>query len=114
MQKSIEITKDNFEDEVIKSSIPVLLKCGAAWCARCRSLEMILGQIMPDFEEKIKFAKLDVDNEEALREKYEVLSVPTLILFKNGELVRQKTGTMSRQQIIDFLSDAASPMLAHS
>jgi thioredoxin 1 len=104
MEKSIAITKDNFDSEVLKSPLPVLMKCGAPWCARCRSLELILAQIKPDFEGKIKFAELDVDNEEALRDQYEILSVPTLIMFKNGEVLRKKTGAMSRQQAVDFLT----------
>jgi thioredoxin 1 len=105
MSETIEITTDNFEAEVINSPLPVLLKFGASWCTRCRALDMILNQVTPNYEGKIKFAKLDVDNEDALREKYQVASVPALILFKNGEVVRQKTGTMSRQQAVDFLAE---------
>jgi thioredoxin 1 len=103
MNTFITLTAGNFDTEVLASPVPVLVKFSAPWCGKCRALTTMISQIMADFEGKVKFAELDIEAEEALRDKYEISSVPVLMLYKNGEAADKKSGMLSKQQIIDFL-----------
>ncbi|MDR2600956.1 MAG: thioredoxin [Spirochaetaceae bacterium] len=102
----LKITAENFEAEVVKSQIPVLIEFSAPWCASCRSLNSLIDEIRPAYEGEIKFASVDVDDEEELREKHGVLSVPTIELYKNGDMLDKKTGELPRKQLTDFIEKA--------
>lgn len=81
----IIITKDNFDAEVINSDIPVLIDFWATWCGPCTMMAPVVSQIAEEYADKIKVGKLDVDSEPELAIQYGVMSIPTLIYFKNGE-----------------------------
>ncbi len=100
----ITITNENFESEVIKSDVPVLVDFWATWCGPCRMLAPVLEDIAKEYEGKIKVGKVNVDEQMALAVKFHIESIPTLMLFKNGELVKKSLGYMEKEEIIKYFS----------
>jgi len=88
----IILTSDNFETEVIGSEIPVLVDFWAPWCGPCKMLGPVISQIADEYEGKVKVGKVNVDEEEELAAKYGIQSIPTVLLFKGGEVVEQSLG----------------------
>lgn len=99
----IILTEENFEEEVIKSNIPVLVDFWATWCGPCKMLAPIIAQIADEKEGEIKVGKVDVDEEMELAAEYQVASIPTLLLFKNGEVVETSIGFKSKEQLLEML-----------
>jgi thioredoxin 1 len=104
MSNAITVTNGNFQSEVVESDIPVLVKFYTGWCTQCRSLDAMLGQILPEYEGRVKLAAVDVEAEEALRDKYQIISVPALHLYKKGKLAGKKIGMASRKDLLDLLA----------
>ena len=88
----IILTSDNFESEVIASEIPVLVDFWATWCGPCKMLGPVISQIANEYEGKVKVGKVNVDEEEELAAQYGIQSIPTVLLFKGGEVVEQSLG----------------------
>ncbi len=88
----IILTSDNFESEVIASEIPVLVDFWATWCGPCKMLGPVISQIADEYEGKVKVGKVNVDEEEELAAQYGIQSIPTVLLFKGGEVVEQSLG----------------------
>ena len=88
----IILTSDNFESEVIASEIPVLVDFWATWCGPCKMLGPVISQIADEYEGKVKVGKVNVDDEEELAMRFGIESIPTVLLFKNGEVVEQSLG----------------------
>lgn len=99
----VKITKENFENEVIKSDIPVLVDFWAAWCGPCRMLAPIIDDIAKEYEGSVKVGKVNVDEEQELAIQYGIASIPTVVLFKNGEIVNKSIGFGSKEQITSML-----------
>lgn len=99
MSNASAVTESSFEQEVIKSDQPVLVDFWATWCGPCRQIAPIVDEIAKDYDGKIKVMKVDVDNERALAMKYGIQSIPTLILFKGGEVKDQIIGLVNKQTI---------------
>ena len=95
----IIITNKNFEEEVLKSDIPVLVDFWATWCGLCRMLAPIIEEIANEYEGKIKVGKVDVDQQAEIAMKYGIMSIPTLIYFKDGQPVAQSLGYKPKAQI---------------
>lgn len=102
---TLKFTTDNFEEEVLKSDKPVLVDFWATWCAPCRMQGPIVEEIA-DERDDVKVGKLDVDENPEIAEKYGIMSIPTLLVIENGEVVHQMVGVQTKQQISDFLPQA--------
>lgn len=102
------VTNEDFEQSVIQADTPVLVDFYADWCGPCKTQAPILGQLAEDFDGKVKFAKVDIDVEgnKDLAVKYGVLSVPTLILFSNGEVKETMVGVTSKSKLKQKLEEA--------
>ena len=99
----IILTEQNFEQEVIKSDIPVLVDFWATWCGPCTMLAPIIEDIAKEYDGKVKVGKINVDEQQALAVKYGIMSIPTLMLFKNGELSQTSVGLKTKAQIEDMI-----------
>ncbi|MBR1861365.1 MAG: thioredoxin [Lachnospiraceae bacterium] len=96
------LNKDNFESEVLNSDIPVIVDFWAEWCGPCKKLGPIIAQIAEEKEGTVKVCKLNVDAEMALASKYNIQSIPTVMLFKGGEVVTTSVGLKSKDELISF------------
>jgi thioredoxin 1 len=100
---SITITEENFDTEVIQSSVPVLLDFWAGWCVPCRMVAPVLEQIAAEYKGRLVIGKVNVDEENDLASKHNIVSIPALILYKNGTIVQQRVGALPKHEIINFL-----------
>lgn len=98
----LNITKENFENEVLKSEQTVLLDFYATWCGPCRMVGPVIEQIAEE-NEHIRVGKVDVDAQTELATRFQVYSIPTLVVMKNGEVLTQSTGAKSKAQILAML-----------
>lgn len=100
MAKPLAITDDTFQSEVLDSVGPVLVDFWADWCGPCRMIAPSVEQIAADYEGKIKVGKVDVDDNPAIPGRYGIVGIPTLMLFKNGEVVERITGALPKDAIL--------------
>ena len=107
MKPTIEINQSNFETEVLKSSQPVLVDFWAEWCGPCKMLAPLLDEIAKEHADRIKVAKVNVDNNAALAERYDIQSIPTLLYFAKGEVRNQTVGVISKRRIVEHLEELA-------
>ncbi len=98
-----EITQQNFESEVLGSSIPVLVDFWASWCGPCRMLAPVVDELAEQYEGKVKFGKINVDEQPRLAMNYSVESIPTLLLFKDGRAVDKSIGVVPKSSIEQML-----------
>jgi thioredoxin 1 len=101
----VTITNDNFKSEVIDSSVPVLLDFWADWCNPCKMIAPFIMQIAEEYSGRIKVGKVNVDEENALAEKHGVSSIPTLIVYHEGNIVRQQPGALPKRDIEGLFKD---------
>ena len=99
----ITVTSKNFEEEVLKSDIPVLLDFWAVWCGPCRMLSPIVSEIAEEMEGKIKVGKVNVDEEEELAAAFRVSSIPMLVVMKDGKVTNAAVGYMPKENVLDLL-----------
>lgn len=99
----IKITKDNFQSEVLESRVPVLADFWAGWCGPCRMLAPVIDEIAAERTD-IKVGKIDVDEEPDLARTYRIMSIPTLVVFQNGNVVNKSVGVLSKEEILSMLS----------
>ena len=107
MNTTIEINELNFEAEVLKSTQPVLVDFWAEWCGPCKMLAPVLDEIATEQTGRVKVAKVNVDENAALAQRYGIQSIPTLLYFANGEVRNTTIGVVSRKRIVDTLDALA-------
>ena len=99
----VTLTDDNFENEVAASEKPVLVDYWAAWCGPCKMVAPIVEEIAIEYSDKLKVGKLDIDSNQESAAKQNVMSIPTLAIFKGGELIAQQVGALSKTQLTQFI-----------
>ena len=95
----LKITRENFENEVMKSNIPVLIDFWAPWCGPCRMMGPIIEQMADEYEGKVKVGKVNVDEEGELSQAFGVMSIPTIVLVKDGKIVKQAVGARPKAEV---------------
>jgi thioredoxin 1 len=108
MKTTIQITEQNFESEVLKSAQPVIVDFYADWCGPCKMIAPALEEIAGELTGRVKVAKVNVDEQSALAQRYNVQSLPTLLYFQNGEVVNQVIGATSKKNILARLNSVAA------
>ncbi len=103
MTKPMELTSANFDSEVIKSEVPVVVDFWATWCGPCRMIAPIVEELAQTYEGRVKVAKLDVDANQDVAMKYKILSIPNVLFFKGGKIVDQVIGAVPKKQFVDKL-----------
>ena len=99
----VHLTDDSFEDEVLKSSEPVLVDYWAEWCGPCKMIAPVLDEIATEFAGKLKVGKLNIDDNPTIPPRYGVRGIPTMMLFKDGEVEATKVGAVSKSQLTAFI-----------
>jgi len=99
----VYLTDDSFEDEVVKAEGPVLVDYWADWCGPCKMIAPILDEIAEEYKDKIKVAKLNIDENPGTPPKYGIRGIPTLMLFKDGNVEATKVGAVSKSQLTAFI-----------
>lgn len=97
---------DNFDSDVLQSDTPVLVDFWAPWCGPCKSIAPVLEELVGEYGDKLKIVKMNVDENADTPAKYGVRGIPTLMLFKNGDVTETKVGALSKSQLVAFLDSA--------
>jgi len=95
----IHLTSENFEEEVMEARVPVLIDFWANWCGPCKMMSPVVNQIAEDMGASAKVCKIDIDEQSELASKYNVMSIPTFIVFKDGKEVKRKIGAMPKEEL---------------
>ncbi len=102
----VYVTDDSFEEEVLQSEIPVLVDYWAEWCGPCKMIAPILDEIVGEYAGKLKIAKLNIDENSATPPKFGIRGIPTLMIFKNGDVEATKVGALSKSQLTAFIDSS--------
>ena len=99
-------TDSNFESDVVNNDLPVLVDFWATWCGPCRAIAPVLDQMAGDYENRLSICKVDVDKNQAVAGRFGVRNIPTLLLFKGGQVVGQRVGALNRKALDEFVATA--------
>lgn len=105
-EKVITVNDLNFDDEVLKSKVPVLVDFGATWCQPCRAIAPLVGQLAGEYEGRVKVTALDIDESPATAQKFQIRGVPTLLMIKDGRVVAQQVGAVPKAKIAAMMNGA--------
>ncbi len=104
MNAAITLTTDNFESEVLNSDVPVIVDFWADWCVPCKLIAPILEELATEHAGKLKIGKVDVDDQRDIGSKYNIMSIPSLLVFKDGQVVKQHVGAAPKATLEDLIS----------
>ena len=99
-------TSDNFEEEVLKSDVPVLVDMFATWCGPCKMMAPVVAQLAEEYEGSVKVGKLDIDQNVEIVAQYKIMSVPTFLVIKDGEVVAKLIGAVSKEELVEAIDQA--------
>ena len=99
-------TSDNFEEEVLKSDVPVLVDMFATWCGPCKMMAPVVAQLAEEYEGTVKVGKLDIDQNVDIAAKYKIMSVPTFLVIKDGEVKAKLIGAVSKEELVEAIDQA--------
>lgn len=105
MSTEVKLTASNFDAEVMQSSLPVLIDFWAEWCMPCKMIAPLVDQIATQYEGKLKVGKVNVDEESELANRFGIVSIPTLLVIKNGSVVRQRVGALPKHELENLFKD---------
>ena len=99
-------TSDNFEEEVLKSDVPVLVDMFATWCGPCKMMAPVVAQLAEEYEGTVIVGKLDIDQNVDIVAQYKIMSVPTFLVIKDGEVVKKLIGAVSKEELVEAIGQA--------
>ena len=102
--KPVVVSSQNFESEVVKSDIPVLVDFWASWCAPCKMIAPVVEELAKEYNGKLKVAKLDVDANRDIAQTFGIMSIPTLLIFEDGRVADQLVGAVPKSMLVDKIS----------
>ncbi len=102
--KPVVVSSQNFESEVVKSNIPVLVDFWASWCAPCRMIAPVVEELAKEYDGKLKVAKLDVDANREIAQNFGIMSIPTLLIFNDGRVADQLVGAVPKSMLVDKIT----------
>lgn len=102
-EQIVHVTDETFDPQVLRSDLPVLVDYWAEWCGPCKAIAPILAEVAKEYDGKLRIAKLNVDDNIEVPKKYNIRGIPTLMLFKNGNMEAMKVGALSKSQLTAFL-----------
>ena len=102
----IYITSENFEEEVLKSDVPVLVDMFATWCGPCKMMAPVVAQLAEEYKGSVKVGKLDIDQNVDIVAQYKIMSVPTFLVIKDGEVVKKLIGAVSKEELVEAIGQA--------
>jgi thioredoxin 1 len=105
MAEEVTVTRSNFDAEVLKSSVPVVADFWAEWCGPCKMIAPVLRELAGVYKDKIKIAKIDVDAEGELAQKFNIVSIPTILVFSKGQVVKQQIGAVPRPALEKMIKE---------
>jgi len=105
MAEEVTVTRGNFDAEVIKSTVPVVADFWAEWCGPCKMIAPVLKDLAREYKDKIKIAKIDVDAEGDLAQQFNIVSIPTILVFSKGQVVKQQIGAVPRQALEKMIKE---------
>jgi len=103
--KIVHVSDESFEEEVLNADIPVLIDYWAEWCGPCKMIAPILDELAEEYSERVKIAKLNIDDNPETPPKYGIRGIPTLMIFKDGHVEATKVGAVSKSQLTDFIEN---------
>ena len=102
----IDVDKTTFEEEVLKSDVPVLVDVFATWCGPCKMMAPVVAQLAEEYEGTVKVGKLDIDQNVDIVAQYKIMSVPTFLVIKDGEVVKKLIGAVSKEELVEAIGQA--------
>jgi len=105
MADEVAVTAGNFDSEVVQSAVPVVADFWAEWCGPCKMIAPVLRELALQYKDKIKIAKIDVDAQVELAQQFNIVSIPTILVFSKGKVVKQQIGAVPRQALEKMIKD---------